>query len=485
MLESSSHLKTNVHFSSRWLEDFNQCVVSDDADACLGMLPAFFTVLALALTCIAAVNRGKELDRMPWPHDSPLVVVTGSNRGIGYQTVRRIARTLQHCYPSGSPAVVLTARAESDGLAALARLREEGLSCVVFRQLDVTDPASVAAFAKWLGHLGCSRGGGQGCIDALVNNAGVGANHSKGKDGAQSLKEACVGVNYRGTRDVIRALRPLFKPRCRVVSVSSSVGQLTASAGGCPLSANNTGGFGEPLQEKLQEGLSACQLDALAEEYLREGEVAGPTAVKAKDEDEAEADLDGAGLPAEWGGPTPSHSAAAAAAAAAGAAGGGAAGGAAAAAAGAGAGGGGATATTAEQGEHTGQWPASPYAVSKTLLTQLTRALHAEEQQHGRSALLSKSKKAMALLGEQPCAHFYVAVCPGLCRTEMLDGPSADCSFLRRLASRCSFAVVKQLVGQSAEAGAGAAAWMVLELPESRLEEFNGRFVRQREVQPF
>lgn len=90
-------------------------------------------------------------------------VVTGANQGIGYETVRKIA---QH---SGTRAV-LTARNEERGRAALAQLRQELPSeageRLAYHQLDITDAASIQAFADWA----CSELDGR--IDVLVNNAG-------------------------------------------------------------------------------------------------------------------------------------------------------------------------------------------------------------------------------------------------------------------------------------------------------------------------
>ncbi|KAF3780674.1 (+)-neomenthol dehydrogenase [Nymphaea thermarum] len=69
-------------------------------------------------------------------------VVTGANRGIGLAVVRRLA--------SEGITVVLTARDERRGLEAVADLKSRGLTTVIFHQLDVTDPASVASLADFI-----------------------------------------------------------------------------------------------------------------------------------------------------------------------------------------------------------------------------------------------------------------------------------------------------------------------------------------------
>nr|CAB3484991.1 unnamed protein product [Digitaria exilis]CAB3487508.1 unnamed protein product [Digitaria exilis] len=76
-----------------------------------------------------------------WWSRETVAVVTGANRGIGHALAARLA---EH-----GLTVVLTARDGERGETAAAPLRARGLA-VVFRRLDVSDPASVAEFAAWL-----------------------------------------------------------------------------------------------------------------------------------------------------------------------------------------------------------------------------------------------------------------------------------------------------------------------------------------------
>ena len=70
-------------------------------------------------------------------------VVTGANKGIGLEVVKQLA--------SNGVKVVLTSRYEKRGLEALQKLKETGLSnFVVFHQLDVTDPASIASLVDFV-----------------------------------------------------------------------------------------------------------------------------------------------------------------------------------------------------------------------------------------------------------------------------------------------------------------------------------------------
>lgn len=74
-------------------------------------------------------------------------MITGANKGIGLETARQLATI--------GVMVVLTARDEKRGVEAAASLQEMGLCNVVFHQLDVLDPHSIASLAKFIeGHFG-------------------------------------------------------------------------------------------------------------------------------------------------------------------------------------------------------------------------------------------------------------------------------------------------------------------------------------------
>lgn len=75
---------------------------------------------------------------------SRYTVVTGANKGIGFEICKQLA--------SKGITVVLTARDERRGLEAVEKLKQQlGLSDsdqVVFHQLDVIDPNSIASLAN-------------------------------------------------------------------------------------------------------------------------------------------------------------------------------------------------------------------------------------------------------------------------------------------------------------------------------------------------
>ncbi|KAL2330351.1 hypothetical protein Fmac_017932 [Flemingia macrophylla] len=70
-------------------------------------------------------------------------VVTGANKGIGFETVKELS--------SYGVKVMLTARDEKRGLEAVERLKECGLSdLVIFHQFDVNDSASIASLVDFV-----------------------------------------------------------------------------------------------------------------------------------------------------------------------------------------------------------------------------------------------------------------------------------------------------------------------------------------------
>lgn len=75
-------------------------------------------------------------------------VVTGANKGIGLEICRQLA--------CNGVMVVLTARDEKKGMEAVENLKRSGLSnLVVFHQLDVVDPSSIASLADFVkSHFG-------------------------------------------------------------------------------------------------------------------------------------------------------------------------------------------------------------------------------------------------------------------------------------------------------------------------------------------
>lgn len=154
-----------------------------------------------------------------------VAVVTGANRGIGFEVCRQLARI--------GFQVILTSRDESKGRAAVEQLQAEGLKVINY-PLDVTNPESIEQLAKFIGDK-------FGHLDVLVNNAGVLLDHSQNADGSifntkvSTLRET-METNVYGPLLLCQALIPLMKKHNygRVVNVSSGAGQLSDMTSGYP-----------------------------------------------------------------------------------------------------------------------------------------------------------------------------------------------------------------------------------------------------------
>jgi NAD(P)-dependent dehydrogenase (short-subunit alcohol dehydrogenase family) len=150
-----------------------------------------------------------------------IAVVTGANRGIGLEVVRQLA--------GDGFTAILGARDPDRGTAATERLRSEGLD-VEARQLDVSDPASVAAFGAALDR-------DHDRLHALVNNAAI--HYDTWQTGVEAdlevVREA-LETNLLGAWRTTQACLPLLRrpESARIVNVSSGAGALTDMGGGAP-----------------------------------------------------------------------------------------------------------------------------------------------------------------------------------------------------------------------------------------------------------
>ena len=147
-----------------------------------------------------------------------IALVTGANKGIGFEVVRQLARKGFH--------VFLGARNVKGGKAAAEKLSSDGE--VTFLEIDVSDGDSIRRavdeFSKQAGHL-----------DSLVNNAGILSDDDKDvlKISAETL-ETTLRTNTLGPLLVAQAFVPLLKKSAapRIVNVSSGGGQLSDGADG-------------------------------------------------------------------------------------------------------------------------------------------------------------------------------------------------------------------------------------------------------------
>lgn len=135
-------------------------------------------------------------------------VVTGANSGLGYETVRGLARKNAH--------IIMACRSQKKGQEALAAIQAEfPQASLVLMPLDLSDLASVRAFAQAFNEK-------YDQLDMLINNAGVMAlPYQKTADGF----EMQFGTNHLGHFALTGLLlAPLLNTAgARVVTVSSGL----------------------------------------------------------------------------------------------------------------------------------------------------------------------------------------------------------------------------------------------------------------------
>ena len=149
----------------------------------------------------------------------PVIVVTGGNRGIGFEICRQLT--------AREARVVLTARKRTAGEAAVKKLAG-GKHAAAFHPLDVTDGKSIERLREFLKET-------YGHIDVLINNAGIIA---EGEAPALKVDLATVRetleTNALGPLHLAQNLVPLLKSGSspRIVNMSSGMGALTDNYGG-------------------------------------------------------------------------------------------------------------------------------------------------------------------------------------------------------------------------------------------------------------
>ncbi|MGH7598392.1 MAG: SDR family oxidoreductase [bacterium] len=145
---------------------------------------------------------------------SKIALITGANRGIGFEVARQLAEKSFH--------VFLTARHREAGEKAAAALQKDGTK-VSFVALDAGDPESIKGAAQevaaTIDHL-----------DVLVNNAAILEDeHFSALEIDAGLMQRTLTVNTIGPMLVAQAFFPLLTKSDfgRIINVSSGAGALS------------------------------------------------------------------------------------------------------------------------------------------------------------------------------------------------------------------------------------------------------------------
>ncbi len=150
-----------------------------------------------------------------------VALVTGANRGIGYEICRQLG--------AAGYTVVLTARDAERGAKAAAALGKEGLEAH-FQELDVIAPDGARQVAGFVA-------GELGRLDALVNNAGIAIDPRESLETVDlEVMRQTLETNLLGALRCCQTFLPLMRQQGygRIVNVSSGRGSFSRLAAGGP-----------------------------------------------------------------------------------------------------------------------------------------------------------------------------------------------------------------------------------------------------------
>jgi NAD(P)-dependent dehydrogenase (short-subunit alcohol dehydrogenase family) len=149
---------------------------------------------------------------------STIALITGANKGIGFETARQLGQRGIH--------VVIGARDAARGAEAAKKLASEGVSAASL-VIEVTDQASVIAAVKEIERR-------HGHLDILVNNAGIldyTADTGPATTAVADFRRV-FETNFFGLVSVTQAFLPLLRKSAagRIVNLTSILGSIAEHA---------------------------------------------------------------------------------------------------------------------------------------------------------------------------------------------------------------------------------------------------------------
>ncbi|HSA72749.1 MAG TPA: SDR family oxidoreductase [Nitrososphaeraceae archaeon] len=150
--------------------------------------------------------------------DSPVAVVTGGNRGIGFEICKELSKV--------GCCVVLTSRDEEHGKKAVAKLGADKKN-IVYHKLDVTDSKEIETLRDWILQM-------YGRVDILINNAGIYLDEGTSVfEVDEKIVRETLDVNFYGAFNICRILVPIMSKNGygRIVNISSGYGAMSEMAG--------------------------------------------------------------------------------------------------------------------------------------------------------------------------------------------------------------------------------------------------------------
>ncbi|MEJ9227809.1 SDR family oxidoreductase [Priestia aryabhattai] len=143
-----------------------------------------------------------------------VALVTGGNRGIGYELVRQLAMD--------GFKVILTSRNSETGHEAVQKLKDSHLD-VSYVLMDISNEASILKAAAIVSEQ-------YERLDVLINNAGIYLDENqKLVNMDPSILEKTLATNFFGAYHVIRSFMPLMEQQSygRIINVSSEYGAMS------------------------------------------------------------------------------------------------------------------------------------------------------------------------------------------------------------------------------------------------------------------
>ena len=143
------------------------------------------------------------------------VLITGANKGIGFETAKQLAQSGYFVY--------LGSRNKIKGLEALEKLKALGINNVDCIEIDVTNINSIKSARKELESKVKQ-------LDVLINNAGIGGGQAQNlSTGEIENLRKVFETNFFGALQTTQQFIPLLKKsnEPRIVNVSSGLGSLT------------------------------------------------------------------------------------------------------------------------------------------------------------------------------------------------------------------------------------------------------------------
>jgi len=143
------------------------------------------------------------------------VLITGANKGIGFETARQLAQSGYFVY--------LGSRDKVKGIDAIKILKDSGISNIELLELDVSDTDSIKSARKELEFK-------IDVLDVLINNAGISGGQPQNISSIkiEDLRKV-FDTNFFGAVQTTQEFMPLLKKsnEPRIVNVSSGLGSLT------------------------------------------------------------------------------------------------------------------------------------------------------------------------------------------------------------------------------------------------------------------